>query len=187
MIKKMLRLLVIMLIGFWTVGGRAQQQSGENQHRERRREQNQAGQRGARPQWNPEQMRQRWMENIKERLQPSDEEWKVIQPRLEKVMTLSRQATAMRMMGPWWSGERPGTPSGQTASQEMSPVQKAASELESVLANKESKPAEINAKLTALRETRQKAKKELSEAQAALKEILTPRQEAQLVLMGLLE
>jgi len=132
-------------------------------------------------------MRQRWMERIKENLQATDDEWKVIQPRLEKVMTLSRQTTGLRMMGGRRGGERPGGPGPAMSSAEVSPVQKAASELESVLANKEAKPAEIKAKLDALREARQKAKKELSEAQASLKEILTARQEAQLVLMGLLE
>jgi hypothetical protein len=121
-------------------------------------------------------------DRIKESLQATDEDWKAIQPRLEKVITLSRQAGPMRM------GGRPGGGApGAAAGAEVSAVESKSTDLEATLANKDAKPAEIKAKLAALREARAKARKELAAAQASLKEILTPRQEAQLVLMGQLE
>ena len=51
----------------------------------------------------------------------------------------------------------------------------------------EAKRKEIKSKLTVLRKAREKAKRELAKAQKELSELLTVRQEAQLVLMGLLD
>ncbi len=184
--KRKILVAGLLLAGLTLTVFAQEQAPAQGRNRQRQQGSFQQGQGGERPQWNPEQMRQRWTERIKETLGVSEEEWKVIQPRLEKVMTLSRQTSGMRMMGRGW-GERPGATTMQTPTQEMTPVQKAASELEKVLANKEAKPAEITARLTALREARQKTKSQLAEAQASLKEVLTPRQEAQLVLMGILE
>jgi Spy/CpxP family protein refolding chaperone len=59
--------------------------------------------------------------------------------------------------------------------------------LQTTLDNKDAKPEEIKAKLTALRDARNKAKEDLTKAQADLKELLTQRQEAVLVNMGLLD
>src|SRR5437667_10534878 len=43
--------------------------------------------------FDPEQFRQRMMDNYKERLEvKSDDEWKIIQDRIEKVMTAQREA-----------------------------------------------------------------------------------------------
>lgn len=47
--------------------------------------------------------------------------------------------------------------------------------------------ATIQAKLTALREAREQAKQELATAQSKLREVLTLKQEAHLILMGLLD
>ena len=66
-------------------------------------------------------------------------------------------------------------------------AERARRELERTLENKEAKPDEIKARLTALREAREKAKEELAKAKDSLREILTQRQEAQLVLYGILD
>ena len=55
------------------------------------------------------------------------------------------------------------------------------------LENKDTPADQIAAKLTALREARAKAKADLETAQKDLKEVLTPRQEAVMVSMGMLE
>ena len=52
------------------------------------------GERGAGGNFDPAQMRQRMMERWKEQLGADDESWKVIEPRLTKVMELSRDAMA---------------------------------------------------------------------------------------------
>jgi Spy/CpxP family protein refolding chaperone len=69
----------------------------------------------------------------------------------------------------------------------VSAAEKAVGELQTALDNKNAKSGEIDAKLTALRAAKKKTGKDLTDAQTALGELLTPRQEAQLVLMGLLE
>ena len=60
-------------------------------------------------------------------------------------------------------------------------------ELSTTLQNKSATTEEITKKLTALREAREKARAELQTAQKALKELVTPRQEAVLVVNGMLD
>jgi hypothetical protein len=145
----------------------------------------------------------------------SDAEWKVFKPRLQKVQDLSRQVNAGGMMGfgrrggfggPGGFGNRgpgdragqdrgpgagpgqdrgPGTRPGATE-REVSAVEKAAQELQDVLMSEAPKAADIKTKLTAYRAAKEKAKKDLAKAQQDLKEIVSVQQEAQLVLMGLL-
>jgi hypothetical protein len=143
----------------------------------------------------PEKMQRMMTERMKEPLGASDEEWKVIQPRLLKVMTLSRQINAPgrgmmfggrgQTMGPGGRGgqrTRPGT--GQQ--REPSAVEKATQDLQEVLRNKTATPEQIKAKLTTLRTAKEKATKDLAAAQNELKKDLTVKQEAVLVLAGYL-
>ena len=60
-------------------------------------------------------------------------------------------------------------------------------ELRVLVSNKETKPEEIKAKLTALRSAKVQARQELSQVQKSLRQLMTLRQEAVLVLNGLLE
>ena len=53
--------------------------------------------------------------------------------------------------------------------------------------NKDAAPETIAKKLTSLREARDKARKDVADAQKELKEVLTQRQEAVLVMNGMLE
>jgi hypothetical protein len=151
----------------------------------------------------PAQMERMMTERMKAQLGAGDEEWKVIQPRLLKVMNLSRQVNTrgrgMMMGGP---GGYPGRrqPGGmRTRSQDagqrtrpgpgtgqQSAVGKATQELRDVLSNKEATSEQIKAKLTALRTAKEKAKKNLAAAQKDLKQNLTIKQVAILVLSGYL-
>jgi len=137
------------------------------------------GQGGRGGNWDPQQMQQRWLDHIKESLQTNDQEWQVLKPRIEKVMTLSRQTMGMRMMG------RRDNNAGST--EQMSPVEKATGELRTILEKKDATSKEIGAKLTALREAKKSARKNLTDAQSELTSVLTPKQEAQLVLWGMLD
>ena len=140
----------------------------------------------ARGRWDPAQMQQRYLEWMKERLKVEDEEWKVLQPRLAKVMTLSRDVRGgMRGMMFGRRGRRGGDAAGARP-QPQSATQKAQQALRQSLENEAATADEIKAKLTALRAAREKAKQELAVAQQSLRELLTQRQEAQLVLMGIL-
>jgi hypothetical protein len=130
-------------------------------------------------------MNERQIARIKESLQPTDQEWTSLEPKVTKVLTLSRQTGGMGMFGGMgMSSRRPGAQGPEVP---LTPVGKVTDELRKVLENKEAKSEEIKAKLTVLREAREKAKKELAKAQQDLRQGLTARQEAQLVLMGLLD
>lgn len=172
------------------------------------------GGRGQRPQRegagqmqrDPAQMQRMMTERMKVQLGAGDEEWKVIQPRLQKVMNLRRQVNVpgrgMMMYGGMGGGggrgqaggaggrnqaggqrTRPGTGQPQ---REQSAVGKATQELQEVLRSETTKPEQIKAKLTALRTAKEKAKKDLATAQKELKKNLTVKQEAILVLSGYL-
>lgn len=155
---------------------------------------------GQRGQFDPERMRQMMAERMKERLGVDDQAWKVMEPRLTKVMELSRQASGggrgmFGMFGSSRGGQRPGQegrgpgdrqgPEGQE--RQLNPVEKAMEQLQTTLDNQSASSDEIKKQLTALRTAREKAKQELATAQQSLREILTVRQEAQLVAMGMLD
>ncbi|MHC4712041.1 MAG: hypothetical protein ACYTAN_02055 [Planctomycetota bacterium] len=154
--------------------------------------------RGRRGRFDPEQMRQWMMDNIKESLGSTDEEWTLLQPKLEKVMALSREVSdggRMRMGfrdrgrgGPGRGG--PGGGTGEEAAADAPPpseVAVATEALRTTLDTEGASTEEIKAKLTALRAAREKAKQELAKEQEGLRLLLTLRQEAELVLMGTLD
>ncbi|MFH0965936.1 MAG: hypothetical protein V2A58_18205 [Planctomycetota bacterium] len=135
------------------------------------------------------QMRQGFTDRIKQALEVTDEEWTALQPAVEKVITLARETS------PFGGGMRPmmrrrpegGGPEARQPEQPQSDVARAAEALQTMLESQDAKPEDIKAKLTALREAREKARQELAMARQALRELLTQRQEARLVLMGILD
>ena len=152
--------------------------------------------------FDPEAMRERMQKRMQESLGATDEEWKVIGPKLEKVTQLTRSSRAMgggmRFRGRRGGGRRGGgeggedrRPRGEGAEgrrrPEPSAVQKASTELRKTLDNEDANVADVKAKLAALRAARVKAKAELAKAQKELQSVLNARQEAILVLRGLLE
>ncbi len=142
---------------------------------------------------------------LKQELGASDEEWKVIEPRLTKAMTLSRDTNLRPMrgmmgMGPGMtppmppameSGKEPRGPRPEaersSSDTEKSEVQKAADTLQKALEKETPDAEEIKTSLAAYREAREKARQELAKAQQELREILTVDQEAKLVLAGLID
>ena len=156
----------------------------------------------------PAQMQRMMTERMKGPLGAGDKEWKVIQPRLQKVMELRQQVNApgrgmmfggrRQAMGPGGRGQAMGPGSrGQAGGQrsrpgtgqpqrEPSAVEKTTQELQKLLADETAKPEQIKVKLTALRTAKEKAQKDLAIAQKELKQNLTVKQEAILVLSGYL-
>lgn len=132
-------------------------------------------------------MQERMMSMMKERLGATDEEWTVIKPRLSKVMELHRTSSGMSGMMRGMYGGRRGRGNRPDFMGEESAVDKAASELQDTLEKDSPTTAEIKAKLTALRGAKEKAKAELAEAQKSLREVLSLKQEAQLVMMAMLD
>jgi len=137
-----------------------------------------------------EEFRKRAAERMREDLGVSEEEMKVLQPRLDKVQTLARQSRG-GMRGMRTGSRRGNRPGGEGATarpeREQTEIEKATGALSKLVADKESKPEAIKTSLATLRQAREKAKQELAKAQKELREVVTVRQEAQLVLMGLLD
>lgn len=184
--RMVLVLVVASVVGAcWLAQALSQQRPGERQQpgAEARR-----GDRRARM----EQFRLRMQERMREQLGASQEEWKVLQPRIEKVQQLQRQVRGGfrafgRRMGR--RGRRPGEgqrPEG-AAEREQTEVEKKTEALRNLLEDEASGAGAIKAALGALRKARQKAQQELVAARKQLRGVVTVRQEAQLVLMGMLE
>jgi outer membrane murein-binding lipoprotein Lpp len=161
--------------------------------------------------------RQRMADRLKTALKASDEEWAVIQPLMEKIQTKAREAgeggrggmggpggggRGQRGGGPGGpggpGGGGPGGPGGGPGGQGGGRGQRGggqmgggataeAQALRTTLQNENAAPAELQAKLSALREQRKKAQAELTQAREDLRKVLTLRQEATLVLMNVLE
>lgn len=148
--------------------------------------------------FDPEQFRRMMSERMREMLGATEEEWKVLEPKIEAVQTASRELRAGGFgFGPGGFGPGgrggfgPGGPGreGPRGAQEtpQSPVAKAAEDLRTTLEDTNASAEAIAQKLAALRKARDTARENLARAQADLRELLTKRQEAQLVLMGILD
>jgi len=157
----------------------------------------------------PEQMRQMMSDRMRQQLGATEAEWKLIGPRVQRVTDLNRDASStgrgMMAMGGMFGGRGPGAggPGGPGAGgpgaggpgagrpgdapqREQSAVDKASEELRTALANENSTPEQVKTALTNLRNAREKARQDLAKAQQELRELLTVRQEAICVMMGLL-
>lgn len=167
--------------------------------RERRRATENGGERGERRALNPQDMQERMMSSLRERLEiKDDEEWKLISERISKVMELRRTAAPAgggAFIGAF-AGRGPGGPGGPGgdrgnggergrggrgpggANPEMTA-------LSSALRDK-LPDAEIKSRLDRVREMRRDNEARLSKAQEDLRAVLSVRQEATAVVFGLL-
>lgn len=137
--------------------------------------------------FDPSQFRQRMMDRYKEALEVTkDDEWKLISERIEKVTTLQREVRVGG--GPGGFRRRGGDSGGDNARPnpfggEPNPDLEA---LQKALDSKAS-PDEIKSKLAKLRESQKKKEADLAKAQDDLRKVLSARQEATAVVMGLLK
>ena len=145
---------------------------------------------GGRGNFDPAQFRQRMMDNVKEALEvTSDDEWKVLEPRVQKIMD-----TRMQMGGPggrFMMGRRnrggdnaQGGDQGQRRRFGPDPSQEEEA-LQKAIDSKASK-AELKAALDKYVAARKTKQADLEKAQSSLRELLTPRQEAIATINGLL-
>ncbi len=152
---------------------------------------------GGRRNFDPAQMQQRMMERYKEVLEVSnDDEWKAIEPMVQKVMDARMAIGAGMGRGMFGGGRRGGGGGGgadnggdqgnqrprgffgQQPSPEAQALQKAI--------DAKAPKAEIKAALTKYVESRKAKQAELEQAQENLRKVLTSRQEAIATLNGLL-
>lgn len=128
--------------------------------------------------------RQQFADRLKADLGVNDEELKALLPKIDKVQALSRDSRANPMTGRGGPG---GSTRGGDTNQPQSQAQQRYADLQKVIENKDASAAEIKTALTAYRDARNKAREELQKAQKELQEILTIRQEAVLVRLGVLD
>jgi len=148
--------------------------------------------------FNMEEFRKRMNDRIKEQLKATDEEWAVLQPLIEKVQNKQRDTMTSRFGGFFGGrgggpggggdraggGDRGGGGGGDRGDRGGSPESQA---LRTALEGDSTSAEDLKAKLAAVREARKKAAAELEAARADLAKVLSVRQEAVLVSMGILE
>lgn len=147
------------------------------------------GQRGS---FDRSQFMDRIMGRYQDVLALSDDEWAVIKPMVSKVLEAQRGARGTGGMGMLFGrgggpggdrgGDRGGSRRGRGGESEGP-----SAALKDVLDEEGASASEIKAKLEALRKDRAKKAKDLAKARNQLKQVLTVKQEATLVLMGVLE
>jgi hypothetical protein len=133
----------------------------------------------------PQQMEQRADQMIQQTLKVSDEEWAVIGPRVREVRTLARQAGGGRGMRRMAGGGRFGNQPANFQDQN-DPSSQALAALQKTLQQENPSNAQLQQQMTELREAKAAANVQLAKAQAELRELLSVRQEAVLVTMGIL-
>lgn len=145
--------------------------------------------------FDPEQFRQRMEERLKESLKVSGEEWTALQPLIEKVTTKQRESMSGRFGGFGRGRDGGGGGGGGNAgggggggggrSERAGSAESEA--LRTAIESESTSPEDLKAKLAAVRAIRKKAADELAAAREDLKKVVTVRQEAVLVSMGILE
>lgn len=162
---------------------------------------------------------------IKQILQVTQQQWKGIEPKINKIYFLRNQSSISMGFGGAGGGYSGGSNSGggyrtgvssggssggyvmqggsgsgsegsaqfwggptwRLADRELTEGEKACEELFELLEDKSSKPEEIEQKMVALRQAREKARDQLAKVRQELREILNSRQEAKLVLLEVLD
>jgi len=141
------------------------------------------GRRG-RGNFDPAQFQQRMLDNAKERLGiTSDDEWKVIQPLVEKVFQ-TRRETMTGMRGPRRGGDNGGN--GGNNRPAVTPTPNPEAEALQQALDSKAEADVLKTKLAAFRDARKVKEAALTKAQEDLRKVLSVRQEASAVLMGLL-
>jgi hypothetical protein len=130
---------------------------------------------------------QRWMSQIKEQIQANDDEWSVLAPRVERVMKAQREVQAGHDPRGVREPRPPKEPRPDEPSRPVSVVSETAKALSATLWDQSSAASEIRRQVMAIRDARARARRELTQAQEELRQLLTYRQEAVLIIMGLLD
>jgi hypothetical protein len=132
---------------------------------------------------------------VKQVIGASDDEWPVLRPRVERVLALLREANAGRDLRPpkpkepksndAKRGDPPPVPAA--APPATSPVDERSRDLLQAVANQQVPVGEVRSRIAAIRQARAKARADLAKAQEELRELLTVRQEAVLIVVGVLD
>jgi Spy/CpxP family protein refolding chaperone len=140
--------------------------------------------------FDPAQFRQMMMDRLKEQTGSTDEEWKTLEPLIQKVMDAQRESRGGfgfgMMRGPGGPGG-PGGGRGPGGGNDDTAMGRAAAELRTANEDPNTNPQELARRIKAYREARDAAREKLAAAQKELRELLTQRQEAGLLMAGLVD
>jgi hypothetical protein len=124
----------------------------------------------------------RLLDDVRVKAQATEEEWRVIGPKLQKVIAARQIYDASRATaGNAFAGR------GGGGRWQADGVSQAYLDLRAAVDDAKATPEDVQAKLRAVREARQKAKADLDAATKDLLELITARQEAILVSLGYLD
>jgi len=142
---------------------------------------------GAGGNFNPQQFQQQRMDRLKTALGVNDDEWKALEPKVTAVDT-ARRASFAGGGGGGFGRRGQGGQNGQTPDPAtMTDLQKKQADLRKLLDDPNADAKAIQEALKAYRDERAKNTDALKKAQSDLKELLTAKQEAIMVLQGMLE
>ena len=154
-------------------------------------QQQQQQQKGGRGNFNPEDYRKARAERVKAALKVTDEEWTVLSPMIDKVEEKAGALLAFRMSsrsfgggGTTGGGGAPGGPGGRGGGTQPSAEVQA---LKDVAERDGVSNEEFKVKIEAARNARKRIQGELDAARDELKKVVTVRQEAVLLAMGVLD
>jgi hypothetical protein len=194
--KTILGVVAVSIVGLLLVSqslSQPQQRGQRGDAQGRQRPQMQGGQ------FDPQRMRQMMDQRMKEMFGATDQEWTILGPRVTKVQELSREVggggRGGMMFGPMGrrGGPQGGPQNGRQGgrqgmpAREQTEVEKASEQLRTLLENTSASPEQIKSQLIVLRSAKEKAKQQLAVAQKELRQVITLRQEALCVMMGILD
>jgi hypothetical protein len=120
-----------------------------------------------------------------------NEEWSVLKPKIEKVQALRKiaesRATNATQNGNNGNGNGNGSGNANKPPPPRNPVQELQQNLNKAFFDQAMSPAQLKNSLDYLRDTQARARADLTQARKDLTDLITPRQEVLLVLMGVLE
>jgi hypothetical protein len=141
------------------------------------------GGRGGRGNWDPAQMQQRMLDGIRERFDVKDDtEWKALEPLVSKVLEARRDQMMSGMRGAF--GRNRGGDQGNR--QRFGPEPSAEETALSDAISNNASNADLKAKMAAFRKAKAAKEAELKTAQENLQKVLSTKQEAIALEMGLL-
>ncbi len=137
----------------------------------------------------PAQMQKIVSERLKEILELNDEEWKILSPKVMNVLSLSfeQRGNPVRMLDnrPGTQGQAP--PRRPNSDMQKNSLDESMQQLQKLLEDKDMSIAEIKDQVIKVRRDREKLERKKMAAQNELRELLSVRQEAILISMGLLD
>lgn len=140
------------------------------------------------------QQRDRQQERLRQSLQMDEQEFAVVGPMIDQVQSYVRERQMASAFGAMRGGRGDGPRAwgqrgddGPSFSAEAQAVREAAAALREVIGQESGSADEVQEKLAALRSARSQLDAALGGARESLREVLTPQQEAVLVLQGVLD